>query len=239
MGLFYKIGDAETIYSLIMKSVGSANTTTSGDILTPVQASVRNAINANKYVSISAPTSAGKSYAIRDYLVEGNGDAVIVVPSRALIAEYISSLREQFSEQRDVMIMPFVDSIFTDRIRRRVFVLTPERAREVVSKKRSLDVNLFFFDEAHVSEEEGRGVVFDLLFAGSSGSSQRQNSCSRIRSWKIHLLSYTSMESIDIHRTPRRTAMAPSAKFSSTDIKMVTITISRHSKTRVTCRRIR
>lgn len=163
MGLFYKIGDAETIYSLIMKSVGSANTTTSGDILTPVQASVRNAISANKYVSISAPTSAGKSYAIRDYLVEGNGDAVIVVPSRALIAEYISSLREQFSEQRDVMIMPFVDSIFTDRIRRRVFVLTPERAREVVSKKRSLDVNLFFFDEAHVSEEEGRGVVFDLL----------------------------------------------------------------------------
>ncbi len=163
MGLFYKIGTAETLYSLVMKSLGGANTTSSGDILTPVQASVRNAIGANQYISISAPTSAGKSYAIRDYLIESDGDAVVVVPSRALIAEYVSSLRSQFETQRDVMIMPFVDHIFTDRIRRRVFVLTPERAREIVSSKRSLDVKLFFFDEAHVSEEEGRGVVFDIL----------------------------------------------------------------------------
>lgn len=163
MGLFYKVGDAESIYSLIMKSIGGANTTASGDILTPVQASVRNAIIANQYISISAPTSAGKSYAIRDYLIETKGDAVIVVPSRALIAEYVSSLRAQFADRRDVMIMPFVDRVFTDRVRRRVFILTPERARQIASLKKSLDVNLFFFDEAHVSEEEGRGVVFDIL----------------------------------------------------------------------------
>lgn len=163
MGLFYKIGGANTIYSLIMKSLGAANTTASGEILTPVQASVRNAISANQYVSISAPTSAGKSYAIRDYILEGKGDAVVVVPSRALIAEYVSSLRAQFEDKRHVMVMPFVDKVFTSRIRRRIFVLTPERAREVVSQKTLLDINLFFFDEAHVSEEDGRGVVFDIL----------------------------------------------------------------------------
>jgi len=100
MGLFYKIGLPDTVYSLVMQSLGRANTTSTGEILTPVQASVRNAIAENQYVSISAPTSAGKSYAIRDYVMRVTGDVAVIVPSRALIAEYIASLKLQFEFER-------------------------------------------------------------------------------------------------------------------------------------------
>lgn len=163
MGLFYKIGLPETVYSLVMQSLGRANTTSTGDILTPVQASVRNAIAENQYVSISAPTSAGKSYAIRDYVMREAGDVAVIVPSRALIAEYIASLKVQFEFERQVMVMPFVDDVFKSRVKRRVFVLTPERARDLFASATRGDIKLFFFDEAHMSEEEGRGVVFDAV----------------------------------------------------------------------------
>ena len=163
MGLFYKIGTPSSLYEFLMARMGEANRTRDDMILTPVQASMRRAIEENRFVSISAPTSAGKSYSIKDFISSGTGDAVIVVPSRALIAEYISSLREYFNNDRSIMIMPFVDMVFTSRNLRRIFVLTPERARDVFENSGVLNIGVFFFDEAQVSEEGRRGVVFDVL----------------------------------------------------------------------------
>lgn len=163
MGLFYKLQEPTSLYSFLMGRLGQANKTADGAVLTPVQASVRRAIDDNQFVSISAPTSAGKSYSIRDFIATDAGDAVIVVPSRALIAEFIASLRSHFAGDKGVMVMPFVDKIFKQRELRRIFVLTPERAREIFDKSAELDVRVFFFDEAQVSEDAGRGVVFDVL----------------------------------------------------------------------------
>ena len=89
LGLFYKVIRPENLYSLLLSSIGEAHKKAYGGYLTPVQASVRRAIDSKQFVSISAPTSAGKSYSIRDFIAEQEGDAVVVVPSRALIAEYI------------------------------------------------------------------------------------------------------------------------------------------------------
>ncbi|WP_456968984.1 DEAD/DEAH box helicase [Luteibacter sp. HA06] len=163
MGLFYKLQEPTSLYSFLMARMGQANKTADGAVLTPVQASVRQAIDDNQFVSISAPTSAGKSYSIRDFIATDTGDAVIVVPSRALIAEFIATLRSHFAGSKGVMVMPFVDRIFKNRDLRRIFVLTPERAREIFDKHSELNVRVFFFDEAQVSEEAGRGVVFDVL----------------------------------------------------------------------------
>lgn len=163
MGLFYKLNEESSLYSFLMRQMGEANRTKEGVVLTPVQASVRNAIEENRYVSISAPTSAGKSYSIRDFISSSKGDAVIVVPSRALIAEYVGELRRHFRAEKGVMVMPFVDKVFTSRDLRRIFVLTPERAREIFERAADLDVRVFFFDEAQVSDEEGRGIIFDVL----------------------------------------------------------------------------
>lgn len=163
LGLFYKVIRPENLYSLLLSSIGEAHKKAYGGYLTPVQASVRRAIDSKQFVSISAPTSAGKSYSIRDFIAEQEGDAVVVVPSRALIAEYINTMKERFDGDKGVMITPFVDAIFTSRNPRRIFVLTPERARDLFTTSAKLDLRVFFFDEAHVSEDRSRGVIFDVL----------------------------------------------------------------------------
>lgn len=163
MGLFYKLRQPESLYSFLISRMGEANRVDSGHILTPVQASLVSAIEDHDLVSISAPTSAGKSYSIRDFISKGEGDAVIVVPSRALIAEYVGALRKYFSGEKGVMVMPFVDSVFKARAPRKILVLTPERAREIFDKSLGLNITVFFFDEAQVSDEGMRGVVFDHL----------------------------------------------------------------------------
>ncbi|WP_329893837.1 DEAD/DEAH box helicase [Stenotrophomonas sp. SMYL20] len=163
MGLFYKLGAPESLYSFLISRMGEANRVDGDHILTPVQASLVSAIRDHNLVSISAPTSAGKSYSIRDFISKGEGDAVIVVPSRALIAEYVGSLRQYFSGEKGVMVMPFVDSVFKARSPRKILVLTPERAREIFDNSLDLNIRVFFFDEAQVSEEGMRGVVFDHL----------------------------------------------------------------------------
>lgn len=163
LGLFYKISNPDNLYSLLLSSIGEAHKNAYGKYLTPVQASVRRAVDNKQFISISAPTSAGKSYSIRDFIAEQEGDAVVVVPSRALIAEYINTMKERFHGVKGVMITPFIDVIFTSRNLRRIFVLTPERARDLFISENKLDVRVFFFDEAHVSEDRSRGIVFDVL----------------------------------------------------------------------------
>lgn len=163
LGLFYKLSEANDLYSFIMSGVGRQHKNEFGGYLTPVQASVRRAVNENKVVSISAPTSAGKSYSIRDFIADDDGDAVVIVPSRALIAEYINTMKQKFNGDKSVMISSFVDDIFKSRDLRRIFVLTPERASDLFSTNINLNIKVFFFDEAQISEESERGVIFDVL----------------------------------------------------------------------------
>lgn len=163
LGLFYKNTSPNNLYSRLLFTVGANHKSKYGSYLTPVQASVRGAVDSHQYISISAPTSAGKSYSIRDFIYEQQGDAVIVVPSRALIAEYVAAIRRKFGGRKDVMISSFVDKVFRSRDLRRIFILTPERARELFFMRDQLSVSTFFFDEAQVSEEKGRGIVFDVL----------------------------------------------------------------------------
>lgn len=163
LGLFYKNTEPKNLYSFILSNIGHNHKERFGEYLTPVQASVRTAVEKKQFVSISAPTSAGKSFSIRDYIFDLQGDCVIIVPSRALIAEYIKTMRDKFKDDKRVMISSFVDYVFTKRQLRRIFILTPERARELFTSNMHLNIVLFFFDEAQVSEEKERGVIFDVL----------------------------------------------------------------------------
>ena len=162
LGLFYKIDEPDNLYSFLMLQFGEQHKDAYGSALTPVQASIRRAVDAYQYTSFSAPTSAGKSYSIRDFIAEGTGDAVVVVPSRALIAEYVNTMRKKFGEDKSVMISSFVDLVYTSRDLRRVFILTPERSKDLYKIKKKLNIQTFFFDEAQTSEEEQRGITFDV-----------------------------------------------------------------------------
>lgn len=163
LGLFYKIKEPTNIYTFLLSGFGMQHKQDYGEYLTPIQASIRRAMDSKQIISISAPTSAGKSFSIRDYIYEQDGDAVVIVPSRALIAEYTNTMKRKFNEDKNVMISSFVDDVFKKRNLRRIFIITPERARDLFASNIKLNIKLFFFDEAQISDEKERGILFDVL----------------------------------------------------------------------------
>lgn len=163
LGIYYKLDKPSDLYSFLMFGFGKHNEQLYGKKLTPVQASIRRATESKKYTSISAPTSAGKSFSIRELIASSTGDAVIVVPSRALIAEYMSSMQRRFSEDKSVMISSFADHVFKGRKLRRIFILTPERTKDLYKLKQLLNIEIFFFDEAQIADEKKRGLIFDVM----------------------------------------------------------------------------
>lgn len=130
---------------------------------TPVQASIVNGIEGNSCFSFSAPTSTGKSYVFRNIINRAEHDVIIVVPSRALINEYYSSLCALIKD-KSVNILTFIDKINTKKSNRSVFIVTPERCKELFRQKDEFNVDIFLFDEAQLSNEESsRGIFFDSI----------------------------------------------------------------------------
>ena len=163
LGLFYKTEAPDDLLSFVYSQYRDEIRQETGHSLTPVQASIRQNILDNRYFSFSAPTSAGKSYLLREILRNEANDVIIVVPSRALIAEYLTEVYNIFADDPGVLILQFIDYINLNRTRKRVFVVTPERALEATKSNTSSDVGLIIFDEAQISEEEIRGIGFDTF----------------------------------------------------------------------------
>lgn len=101
-----------------------------GQTYTPVQTKILNNTDENKIFSFSAPTSTGKSHVLFSIIKESEHDVVVVVPSRALINEYYTRLCEEIQD-KSINILTFVDKINTSRCRRNIFVLTPERCKDL------------------------------------------------------------------------------------------------------------
>ena len=130
---------------------------------TPVQASIVDGINNNKCFSFSAPTSTGKSYVFRNIIMNSNKDAVIIVPSRALINEYFARMCKLINNP-EVNILTFIDKINVRKAKRNIFIVTPERCKELFKRKQDFEVEYFLFDEAQLSNEESsRGLFYDSI----------------------------------------------------------------------------
>lgn len=130
---------------------------------TPVQAMIVKGINNNQCFSFSAPTSTGKSFVFRNIIKESYRDIVIIVPSRALINEYYYTLCNLIKD-KSVNILTFIDRINTKNAKRNVFIVTPERCKEIFKRKNEFDVEVFLFDEAQLSDEDSfRGLYFDSI----------------------------------------------------------------------------
>lgn len=161
MGLFYKTDAPETlleeVYLIFAKSIYKDT----GKKFTPIQAGIYNSIRDNLYYSFSAPTSAGKSYLLRQLILDTTGDIVIIVPSRALISEYYYQVINIVDKK--VLVLQFVEDVNRGMVDRRIFIVTPERAVQLFKQKDNFNFELFLFDEAQLSEEKIRGIRFDAL----------------------------------------------------------------------------
>lgn len=163
MAVFYKNTNRDSLKDVIFGQYRKYIRDTYNKEYTPIQASVIKGIDANKCFSFSAPTSTGKSYVFMNKIQECQNDVVVVVPSRALINEYYLKLCDLIQDKA-VNILTFIDKINTKKSKRNIFIVTPERCRELFKQKNLFNVELFLFDEAQLSNEDSkRGLYFDSI----------------------------------------------------------------------------
>jgi replicative superfamily II helicase len=151
-------------------------------ILTNFQKKFWNRIHNSKQLAICAPTSAGKSFILTQYLVseyfahESNFIAVYVVPTNALINEVSDNILE--CSKRNFRERPalYTTGVDTSEVanRKAVYVLTQEKLSSLIAKMRDreepqdFNVDLLIVDEAQIIADGERGgitknVIEDLL----------------------------------------------------------------------------
>jgi len=120
----------------------------------------------NETISISAPTSAGKSYILCAILLEellnGHKNIVYVVPTRALISQVESDLRKlvkkyQFESNVNITTVPPQEDF--EHNKSNVFVFTQERLHWFLIGNNSAPMHLLIIDEAHKIEDGNRGIL--------------------------------------------------------------------------------
>lgn len=165
MGLYFKndLYDDNDVRGMVSNILGEGIVEKYGHPYTPVQANLIESITDNKLFSFSSATSTGKSHVFRDLILNQDGDMVIIVPSRALINEYFTRTLEIVKDMR-VNVLVFPDIVNTAMAERSVFILTPERVKDLFKMKNRLHVKSVLFDEAQMAEEKGRrGIYFDSI----------------------------------------------------------------------------
>lgn len=142
----------------------------SESVFTDAQYDIVRAMRQKDFFSFSGPTSLGKSFIIKDALVdlvsrpEMNGGAIVLlVPTKALIGQAAADLRNLFSEIPDVNVatFPTLPPYLQKKFSKTVFVLTPERLLSYLSRP-VRDVQYLFVDEAQkiISENDARSSLY-------------------------------------------------------------------------------
>jgi superfamily II DNA/RNA helicase len=124
------------------------------------------ALNNYQNISISAPTSAGKSYLIKQWILEQVSEEkktiiVYVVPTRALIAEVESDFQKALSNEIksskiNVTSFPFVQ--FSEGDKPCIYVLTQERLQLLLLNE-SINIDMLIVDEAYKLADSDRGIL--------------------------------------------------------------------------------
>lgn len=144
------------------------NTTEEGVALTDFQHRFYTNLEVQKSLSISAPTSAGKSFILNLDLIRrlSSGkeqNIVYIVPTRALISEVSSRIRKTINS-RDIQgaivrtaPFPIKDSA---QIKNIIYVLTPERLLSLLKPENNIKkITSIFIDEAHEIQKGNRGIT--------------------------------------------------------------------------------
>ena len=164
MGLFFKPLKPNTLSDLVFQLYKDSINDVMNDNFTPVQVDIINKINQNQTFSFSSPTSTGKSFIFKYLIKKYPHDIVIIVPSRALINEYYKSICKMYKNDKSINILTFVDIINTAKATKNIFIITPERTKELFNLKDKLSIDLILFDEAQLGDEKSvRGLYYDSV----------------------------------------------------------------------------
>lgn len=114
------------------------------------------------WLSVSASTSAGKSYIVRQWFDRSLTDAgeftgIYVVPTRALIDEVSRELRAALPSS--VAVIQFPWDARAEASNQEIYVLTQERLHLLLDRYPELTAQLVFVDEAQKFGDDSRGVL--------------------------------------------------------------------------------
>lgn len=124
------------------------------------------AVEDNSWVSVSAPTSVGKSFILESWVekyVRTKKQCLIayVVPTRALISEVFNVLQFRLSsiaEDINLQTLP-IGSVYKEK-KANIFIFTQERLNLFFNQFDEIPkVDVLIVDEAHKIGDEGRGVI--------------------------------------------------------------------------------
>jgi DEAD/DEAH box helicase len=152
--------------------------TGSETVLTDFQVRLIRALEANRSVSVSAPTSAGKSFTLEIEILRRLRDdesyvAAFIVPTRALIRQVtfdlVGILRKHELISVPVLSAPTAPPNFPE-IKKLIYVLTQERlATLLTSGDKNLRIDAIVVDEAHEIGESNRGLTLERALAAMLG----------------------------------------------------------------------
>lgn len=134
-------------------------------LITNFQKELWDSLDFNSEISISAPTSSGKSFIIKQHLIkmflfQKKYKVLYIVPSRALINQVSEDFISEINADTHIKTS-FVEE--NDVFEKEIYVLTPERCIKVLSS--SLEIDLIFIDEIQGIEDiGGRGQTFEYVF---------------------------------------------------------------------------
>lgn len=122
--------------------------------------------SSNDWLSVSAPTSSGKSRIMREWFLEHLRSteafsAVYLVPTRALVEEVSARFRESVGKQTSVFMMPWDKTIHETPSR--VLVMTQERLHLIQVARPDFRVDLLFVDEAQSLGSAHRGILLQQV----------------------------------------------------------------------------
>ena len=132
--------------------------TESGFILDSAQKDVLDTFeNANGKLFLSAPTSFGKTFLLKEIIFrhcEDYNNIVIVLPTVALLIEVMEEI-DDFNTKLNLGYSVY-NSIYKDLelTERNIFVLTPERVLRLLAIVPNIELDFFFFDEIYKIDED-------------------------------------------------------------------------------------
>jgi len=130
---------------------------------TDFQRNVWDRLGQSQVTAISAPTSAGKSFVVLEYLsriaLESSAfRAVYVAPTRALLSEIQEKLTKRIGESDEAVRISTVPSEGNDAASKHIYVLTQERLQVLLAES-SVCFDLVIVDEVQTIADESRGMI--------------------------------------------------------------------------------
>lgn len=161
----YNFGDFLSYELLFEREKKIISLESNSFLVTDFQKDLWQGLNNISEIAISAPTSSGKSFIIKQYLVneffnKNEFKALYIVPSRALINQVSEEFKSELHNDVRVKSSVTEENEVSDK---EIYILTPERCIKILN----IDINIdfIFIDEVQGIEDLlGRGLTFEYVF---------------------------------------------------------------------------